>query len=159
VSSVNCLKGEGDSLTTGNQWAQDQLWACLPPVDHLHWVRKPHDTHTLAYETVNSIPRQHAPVAQSLLDAGMISTQSNLPTTVLANHVVLGKSNMTALGNNYQNGIPNGWSPWGGQVISPFGKGLETGGSSTGSAVALAAGMTAAAIGAESFGSIVSISL
>ena len=33
---------------------------------------------------------------------------------------------------------------------------LDTGGSSTGSAVALAAGMTAAAIGAESFGSIVS---
>jgi len=63
---------------------------------------------------------------------------------------------MTALGNHYQPGIPNGWSPYGGQVISPFGKGLETGGSSTGSAVALAAGLTAAAVGAESFGSIAS---
>jgi len=63
---------------------------------------------------------------------------------------------MTALGNYYQDGIPNGWSPMGGQVMSPFGAHLDTGGSSTGSAVALAAGMTAAAIGAESFGSIVS---
>ena len=63
---------------------------------------------------------------------------------------------MTALGNHYHPGIPNGWSQYGGQVISPFGKSLETGGSSTGSAVALAAGLTAAAVGAESFGSIVS---
>jgi hypothetical protein len=71
---------------------------------------------------------------------------------------VMGKTNMTALGNFYQNGIPNGWSPMGGQVLSPFGAGFETGGSSTGSAVALAAGMSAAIIGAESCGSIVSIS-
>jgi len=63
---------------------------------------------------------------------------------------------MTALGNYYHNGIPNGWSPMWGQVLSPFGAQFNTGGSSTGSAVALAAGMTAAAIGAESFGSIVS---
>lgn len=63
---------------------------------------------------------------------------------------------MTALGNCYQDGIPNGWSPLGGQVLSPFDPSFNTGGSSTGSAVALAAGMTAASVGAESCGSIVS---
>jgi hypothetical protein len=92
-------------------------------------------------------------VVQSLLDAGMISTFNSC---YLTNGVVLGKSNMTALGNYYQLGIPNGWSPMGGQVLSPFGADFNTGGSSTGSAVALAAGFTAAAVGAKSLGSIVS---
>jgi len=94
-------------------------------------------------------------VVQSLLDAGMISTFNG---PYFTNGQVLGKSNMTALGNYYQTGIPNGWSPMGGQVLSPFGAHFNTGGSSTGSAVALAAGLTAAAIGAESLGSIVSLS-
>ena len=94
-------------------------------------------------------------VVQSLLDAGMISTFNSC---YLTNGVVLGKSNMTALGNYYQLGIPNGWSPMGGQVLSPFGADFNTGGSITGSAVALAAGFTAAAVGAESLGSIVSTS-
>jgi len=63
---------------------------------------------------------------------------------------------MTALSNHYQDGIPNGWSPLGGQVRSPFGVDVDPGGSSTGSAVALAAGWIPAAIGAETMGSIVS---
>jgi len=63
---------------------------------------------------------------------------------------------MTALGNYYQTGIPDGWSPLGGQVVSMFGAGVNPGGSSTGSAVALAAGMAAATIGEETMGSIVS---
>jgi amidase len=65
---------------------------------------------------------------------------------------------MTALGNYYQAGIPDGWSPLGGQVVSTFGVGVNPGGSSTGSAVALAAGMAAATIGEETMGSIVSVS-
>lgn len=44
----------------------------------------------------------------------------------------------------------------GGQVKSPFGADLDASGSSTGSAVALAVGMTAAALGAETVGSVVS---
>lgn len=63
---------------------------------------------------------------------------------------------MTILGDYYENGIPNGWSPLGGQVKSPFGVDLDTSGSSAGSAVALAAGMAAATLGAETMGSIVS---
>jgi len=49
-----------------------------------------------------------------LLDAGMISTFNSC---CLTDGVVLGKTNMTALGNYYQLGIPNGWSPMGGQVL------------------------------------------
>jgi amidase len=64
---------------------------------------------------------------------------------------------MTVFGNYFQDGIPNGWSPAGGQVRSPFGPEMEPGGSSTGSAVALLAGMISAAIGEETMGSIVSM--
>jgi amidase len=64
---------------------------------------------------------------------------------------------MTILGDYYEEGIPNGWSPLGGQVKSPFGADLDPSGSSAGPAVALASGMAAGALGAETMGSIVSI--
>lgn len=68
---------------------------------------------------------------------------------------VLGKANLTILSNFFNSGTPNGWSPLGGQVRSPFGPDVNPGGSSTGSAVALAVGMCAATIGAETVGSVV----
>jgi amidase len=64
---------------------------------------------------------------------------------------------MTVLNNMYGEGIENGWSPRGGQTLSVFGGGLNTGGSSSGSGVGLAAGFAAATIGCETMGSIVSV--
>jgi hypothetical protein len=63
---------------------------------------------------------------------------------------------MTILGDQFEVGIPNGWVPLGWQTLCAFGPDCKAGGSCTGSAVALAVGMTAAAIGAETMGSIVS---
>ena len=62
---------------------------------------------------------------------------------------------MTILNNWYGYGVPDGWSARGGQTKSPYDDDLNPMGSSTGSAVAVTAGFCAAAIGAETDGSIV----
>lgn len=72
-----------------------------------------------------------------------------------AGMVLLGKANMTEWANFMTRGMPNGYSSRGGQVLNPFGPGrLDVGGSSSGSAAAVAAGLAPAAIGTETSGSI-----
>lgn len=65
---------------------------------------------------------------------------------------------MTMMNDYYHPGIPNGWSALGGQTKSPHDPIKDPGGSSTGSAVSLVAGLTAAALGVETMGSIVRLS-
>lgn len=69
---------------------------------------------------------------------------------------VLGKANLTVMGNSYGMDTPQGWSPRGGQTKCAFGP-FMPGGSSTGSAVGLSAGFCATAIGTENVGSLVNI--
>ncbi|WP_170318252.1 amidase family protein [Paenibacillus thalictri] len=72
-----------------------------------------------------------------------------------AGAVLLGKTNMTELANFMTRGMPNGFSSRGGQVLNPYGPGkFPPGGSSSGSAVAAAANLCAAAVGTETSGSI-----
>ncbi|MDO7905682.1 amidase family protein [Paenibacillus sp. JX-17] len=72
-----------------------------------------------------------------------------------AGAVILGKTNMTEWANFMSEGMKNGYSSRGGQTLNPYGPGtLDAGGSSTGSAVAVAANFCAAAIGTETSGSI-----
>lgn len=66
---------------------------------------------------------------------------------------------MTVLNGFIVPGIPLGWSPLGGQITSAFGPEQEVWGSSTGSAVAVSAGMCPLALGVESHGSIVRCSI
>ena len=73
-----------------------------------------------------------------------------------AGAVILGKANMTEWANFMTLGMPNGYSSLGGQTVNPWGPELDTGGSSSGSGVAVAARLCAAAIGTETSGSIVS---
>jgi len=89
-------------------------------------------------------------VAQKLLDAGLL---------------ILGKTNMTEFAGMKMTMISPGWSPVGGQTVSPYtgpiiqGETLlghsAPGGSSTGSAVAVAAGFSPLALGTETIGSII----
>src|SRR2546427_178459 len=60
-----------------------------------------------------------------------------------AGAVILGKANMTEWANFMTTGMPAGYSSRGGQVANPYGTGLSPGGSSSGSAVAVAAGLCA----------------
>ncbi len=71
-----------------------------------------------------------------------------------AGAIVLGKANMSEWANFRSSRSSSGWSSRGGQVRNPYALDRTPGGSSSGSAVAVAAGLCAAAIGTETDGSI-----
>jgi amidase len=79
-----------------------------------------------------------------------------------AGAIVLGKANLTEFANILAIDMPAGYSSLGGQVRNPYAPALDEkgvpvvppGGSSSGSAVAVAAGLAAAAIGTETSGSL-----
>ena len=74
-----------------------------------------------------------------------------------AGAVILGKANMTELANGMSNTMWAGYSSRGGQVLNPYGDAdLFVGGSSSGSAVAVAANFTVLAVGTETDASILS---
>ncbi|MGE7772735.1 amidase family protein [Viridibacillus arvi] len=74
-----------------------------------------------------------------------------------AGAVILGKANMTELANAMSTTMWAGYSARGGQVLNPYGDpNLFVGGSSSGSAVAVAANFSVLAIGTETDGSILS---
>jgi amidase len=93
--------------------------------------------------------QRDATVAKLLRDAGA---------------VILGKTNLTEFANILAVGMPSGYSSLGGQVRNPYAPDVNErgipivppGGSSSGSAVAVAAGFAAAAIGTETSGSLLS---
>lgn len=82
-----------------------------------------------------------APVAERLRTAGA---------------VILGKANMSEWANFRSTHSSSGWSGRGGQTLNPYATNRSPSGSSSGSAVAVAANLCAAAIGTETNGSIVS---
>lgn len=80
-----------------------------------------------------------------------------------AGAVILGKANLTEFANILAIDVPSGYSSLGGQVKNPYVPALiddrgipvvDPGGSSSGSAVAVAAGLCAASIGTETSGSL-----
>jgi amidase len=82
-----------------------------------------------------------------------------------AGAVILGKANLTEFANILAIDMPSGYSSLGGQVKNPYAPALFDhrgipvvlpGGSSAGSAVSVAAGLCAAAIGTETSGSLLS---
>jgi len=82
-----------------------------------------------------------------------------------AGAVILGKANLTEFANIIAVDMPSGYSSLGGQVKNPYSptllddRGIPVvlpGGSSSGSAVSVAAGLCAAAIGTETSGSLLS---
>ena len=71
--------------------------------------------------------------------------------------IILGKTNLSEWANYLCQGCPNGYSAVGGQTLNAYGPRIfDTGGSSSGSGVAVAANFAAAAIGTETSGSILS---
>jgi amidase len=81
-----------------------------------------------------------------------------------AGAIILGKANLTEFANILAIDMPSGYSSLGGQVRNPYAPAVDDrgvplvspGGSSSGSAVAVAAGLCAAAIGTETSGSLLS---
>lgn len=71
--------------------------------------------------------------------------------------LILGKVNLSEWAYYFCDGCPVGYSAIGGQTLNPYGPGkYETGGSSSGSGVAVAAQYAVAAVGTETSGSILS---
>jgi amidase len=90
---------------------------------------------------VGSVPAKDAMVARKLRDAGA---------------VILGKTNLSEWANIRSSHSSSGWSGRGGQTHNPYALDRNPSGSSSGSAVAVAANLCAIAIGTETDGSIVS---
>ncbi|KQL34288.1 amidase family protein [Psychrobacillus sp. FJAT-21963] len=74
----------------------------------------------------------------------------------LSGAIILGKSNMTELANGMSSTMWAGYSSRGGQVLNPYGSNLFVGGSSSGSAVAVASNFTVVSVGTETDASILS---
>ena len=87
-----------------------------------------------------SIAPEDAFVTQRLREAGAL---------------ILGKTNLSEWANMRSSRSSTGWSSRGGQTRNPFDLNRSPGGSSSGSGVAVAAGMCAAAVGTETNGSVV----
>ncbi|KAF2025374.1 amidase signature enzyme [Setomelanomma holmii] len=109
------------------------------------------DTTVGSYAFVGCTPKRSATIVQRLIKRGMI---------------VLGKANLTEFCGLKNPSMPPGWSAVGGQCQSPYvsrhiaKKKLHwelsaPGGSSTGSAVAVASGFSTLAIGTDTIGSLI----
>ncbi|RAK97892.1 amidase signature enzyme [Aspergillus ibericus CBS 121593] len=103
-----------------------------------------------SYAFVGAKASRNGAITQRLIDAGLI---------------ILGKANMTEFAGMKMTMMMPGWSAHGGQTLSPYVGRIEDnekilghsapGGSSTGSAVAVAAGFSPLAMATETIGSIV----
>ncbi|KAJ5928417.1 amidase signature enzyme [Penicillium verhagenii] len=103
-----------------------------------------------SYAFLGAKASQNGAIVQRLIDAGLI---------------ILGKANMTEFAGMKMTMMMPGWSAHGGQTLSPYVGQIEEnekilghsapGGSSTGSAVAVAAGFSPLAMATETVGSIV----
>jgi amidase len=71
-----------------------------------------------------------------------------------AGAVILGKANLSEWANFRSTHSSSGWSTLGGQAVNPHGTGRNPSGSSSGSGVAVAAGLSPLAVGTETDGSI-----
>jgi len=86
-----------------------------------------------------NIPERDAPIVKRLTDAGA---------------VILGKTNLSEWANFRSSRSISGWSGVGGLVRNPYSLDRTACGSSSGSGVAVAAGLTALAVGTETDGSV-----
>ncbi len=95
--------------------------------------------------------------AGSLALAGHIADQDATVAAKLraAGAVILGKTNLSEWANFRSNHSTSGWSSRGGQTRNPYALDRNPCGSSSGSAVAVAANLCAAAVGTETDGSII----
>src|SRR5437764_4368028 len=107
--------------------------------------------------------RQHTTAGSLALAEARAKQDATLVARLrAAGAVILGKANLSEFANILAIGMPAGYSSLGGQVKNPYAPALDEwgvpvvppGGSSSGSAVAVAAGLCAAAIGTETSGSL-----
>lgn len=128
----------------------DREWQTSGPRGPLHGIpvvlKANIDTADQMYTSAGSlalaehVPQEDAFIVKRLRDAGA---------------VILGKANLSEWANFRSTRSSSGWSSIGGQTLNPYDTARSPCGSSSGSAVAVAANLTAVAIGTETDGSVV----
>jgi amidase len=106
-------------------------------------------------DTINTADKMHTSAGSLALADNLAPYDAHVVTRLReAGAILLAKTNITEFANFMGENMPAGYSSRGGQVVSPYNRDCSPSGSSTGSAVAVAAGLCAAALGTENFGSI-----
>ena len=117
----------------------------------------------LVKDNIATADRQHTTAGSIALEFARAKQDATVVRRLrAAGAVILGKANLTEFANFIAIDMPAGYSSLGGQVKNPYAPALDDkgvpivppGGSSSGSAVAVAAGLCAAAIGTETSGSL-----
>src|SRR5579863_5500199 len=117
----------------------------------------------LVKDNIATGDRQHTTAGSLALEGARARQDATVVKRLrAAGAVILGKANLTEFANILAIDMPSGYSSLGGQVRNPYAPALDDrgvpvvspGGSSSGSAVAVAAGLCAAAIGTETSGSL-----
>jgi amidase len=120
----------------------------------------------LVKDNIATGDKQHTTAGSLALESARAKDDATIVKRLrAAGAVILGKANLTEFANIIAIDMPSGYSSLGGQVKNPYSPSLLDdrgipvvlpGGSSAGSAVAVAAGLCAAAIGTETSGSLLS---
>jgi amidase len=120
----------------------------------------------LVKDNIATGDKQHTTAGSLALESARAKDDATVVKRLrAAGAVILGKANLTEFANIIATDMPSGYSSLGGQVKNPYAPSLLDdrgiplvlpGGSSSGSAVAVAAGLCAAAIGTETSGSLLS---
>jgi len=120
-------------------------------------VRGPlHGIPVMLKDTINTADKMHTSAGSLALADNLAPYDAHVVSRLrAAGAIMLGKTNMTEFANFMGENMPGGYSSRGGQVLSPFNRDRNPGGSSAGSAAAVAAGLCAAALGTENYGSII----
>jgi len=145
-SATNCVA----EVDTTALFTAQQLDAAKPEKHHPIWgtpilVKDNIDVkglHTTAGSLAlkDNVAQQDAPIIQNLRRNGA---------------VIIGKTNMTEFANYTSWDMPNGYSSHGGQVVHAINEKLDPSGSSSGSGVAVSAGIVEAAVGTDTSFSVI----
>ena len=132
--------------------------ATLDAERHAGQVRSPlHGIPVLLKDNIDTADRMHTTAGSlALLDATPPASDAFLVSRLReAGAVILGKTNMSEWANFRSTNASSGWSSRGGQTLNPYDLTRTPCGSSSGSAVAVAADFAVLAVGTETDGSIV----
>ncbi|WP_082394163.1 amidase family protein [Bacillus sp. JCM 19034] len=121
-------------------------------------IRGPlHGIPVLLKDNINTADKMHTSAGSIALSRSYALKDAHIVKLLRkAGAVILGKTNMTEFGHFMDQRMPGGYSSRGGIVKNPYGEEFQTSGSSSGSAVAVAANLCMASIGTETSGSILS---
>lgn len=114
-----------------------------------------HGIPVLVKDNINTGDKMHTSAGSLALADSFAGEDAYIVTKLReAGAVIIGKANMTEFANFMTNGMPSGYSSRGGQVLNPYNISTPTGGSSAGSAVAVACNFCTVSVGTETSGSI-----